>query len=278
MHDRSVRPETDASAGSFANAQSARHWPRESQRSERRNSSSALKFKTPRIDRIPCKTRGIKKAEKRPLPLLRCKLLQPLPAPLGQPEIPDYKGDLASSGGHRDPKGAPDASSARGTHLQLHQVPPTPRERSLPVFRDVLQLQSLKPGKCSSFRAQAHGRPDRGASRVTEKSSEVIEVISCLLDNLTTVLGDLDTHKLRFDAPVASPSRCARRAQFLQRFLTQRSRNPKTNRTGSLSLPTAKGRTSSAFHSEGADTHRLRGLAQLGTVTPHKRLQTNFSP
>ena len=35
---------------------------------------------------------------------------------------------------------------------------------------------------------------------------------------------------------------------------------PKTNRTGTLSLPTAKkGRTSSAVHSESADTHRRRG-------------------
>ena len=39
---------------------------------------------------------------------------------------------------------------------------------------------------------------------------ETIEVHRCLLASITKVLGDLETHKMRFDVPVASPSRCAR--------------------------------------------------------------------
>ena len=37
-----------------------------------------------------------------------------------------------------------------------------------------------------------------------------MKVHRCLLASLTKVFGDLETHKMRFDAPVASPSRGAR--------------------------------------------------------------------
>ena len=96
--------------------------------------------------------------------------------------------------------------------LEVREAPPTSssatraRERPPPVLRDA-QLQSLKLQKSSSSSAQA---PDRGAPGVNTEILGGFQVHRCLLVSFTTVLGDLETRTLRFDAPVASPSRCAR--------------------------------------------------------------------